>query len=376
MSETAQEGLRATTTQPPFPTTMNTFDQMSERGHERVSFHYDPETQVRAIIAIHSTKLGNALGGTRRWHYATEADALYDVLRLSEGMTYKAAAAGLPMGGGKSVIILPQAKYPMNEARARAMGRFVDTFNGTYIAAEDVGVNAQFVDWMALETKHVMGGDTVAAGGDPSPYTARGVVNAMKACLDVAGKPADFTDVHVAIQGVGNVGFNMAKILVESGAKLTVADIDEDAVNRAVRELGATAVPLDEILTTKCDILAPCALGGVIDANMASKLQCEIVCGAANNILDDPDEDAAALQSHSVLYAPDFVANSGGLIRLAGLYLGMTEQQLDGKIEEIQGTMQQILAASTSCSTHAAAIAFAKEKIAAGPTKSAHVTAN
>ncbi len=356
---------------------MNTFDQMSERGHERVSFHYDPETQVRAIIAIHSTKLGNALGGTRRWHYATEADALYDVLRLSEGMTFKAAAADLPMGGGKSVIILPQAKYPMNEARARAMGRFVDTFNGTYIAAEDVGVNAQFVDWMALETKHVMGGDTVAAGGDPSPYTARGVVNAMKACLETIGKPADFADVHIAIQGVGSVGFSMAKMLTEAGAKLTIADIDEDAVNRAVRELGATAVPLDEILTTKCDILAPCALGGVINGNLASKLQCDIVCGAANNILDDPDEDSAALQNHDVLYAPDFVANAGGLIRLAGLYLGMTEQQLDAKIEQIQTTMQQILeTASTGRSTHAAAISFAKKKIAAGPIKSERVTAN
>lgn len=355
---------------------MNTFDQMIERGHERVSFHYDPETQVRAIIAIHSTRLGNALGGTRRWHYATEADALYDVLRLSEGMTYKAAAAGLPMGGAKSVILLPQAKYPMNEARARTMGRFVDTFNGTYIAAEDVGVNAQFVDWMALETKHVMGGDTVAAGGDPSPFTARGVVNAMKACLEAVGRPVDFTDVHVAIQGVGNVGFNMARMLADAGAKLSVADIDEDAVNRAVRELGATAVPLDQILTTKCDILAPCALGGVINANLAGKLQCEIVCGAANNILDDPDEDSAALQSRNVLYAPDFVANAGGLIRLAGLYLGMTEQQVDGKIEEIQSTMQQILASAAGRSTHAAAIAYAKDKIAAGPVKSEKVTAN
>ena len=361
---------------PPPNTTMNTFDQMIERGHEQVSFHYDPETQLCAIIAIHSTALGNALGGTRRWHYATEADALYDVLRLSEGMTYKAAAAGLPMGGGKSVILLPQAKHPMNEARARAMGRFVDTFNGKYIAAEDVGVNAQFVDWMALETKHVMGGETVAAGGDPSPYTARGVVNAMKACLGAVGKPIDFADVHVAIQGVGNVGFNIARILAESGAKLTVADIDDDAVNRAVRELGASAVALEDILTTRCDILAPCALGGVIDANLAGKLQCEVVCGAANNVLDDPDEDSAALQNRNVLYAPDFVANAGGLIRLAGLYLGMTEQQVDAKIEEIQGTMQQILSeAATNRSTHAAAIAYAKEQIAAGRVKTEKVSA-
>lgn len=356
---------------------MNVFEQMIERGHERVSFHYDEETQLKAIIAIHSTKLGKALGGTRRWHYATEADALYDVLRLAEGMTYKAAAADLPMGGGKSVILLPEPKFPMTEARARAMGRFVETFNGTYIAAEDVGVNAQFCDWMALETKHVMGGETVAAGGDPSPFTARGVVNAMKACLAAVGRPVDFADVQVALQGVGHVGFNIARILSEAGAKLTIADIDQEAVSRAVNELGATAVPIEEILTTKCDILAPCALGGMIDANLAGNLQCEIVCGAANNVLDDPDEDSAALQSHNILYAPDFVANAGGLIRLAGLYLGMTEQQINAKIEAIEATMQRILASASSArSTHAAAIRYAKEKIAAGPATMEKVSTN
>lgn len=354
---------------------MNTFDQMTERGHERVTFCYDPQTQLKAIIAIHSTQLGNALGGTRRWHYATEADALYDVLRLSEGMTYKSAAAGLPMGGAKSVILLPQAKYPINESRARAMGRFVDTFSGTYIAAEDVGVNAQFVDWMAMETKHVMGGDTIAAGGDPSPFTARGVFNAMKACLEASGRPVDFTDMHVAIQGVGNVGFNLARMLHDAGAKLTVADIDDQAVKRAVKELNATATSLEDILSTKCDILAPCALGGVINANIARTLRCEMLCGAANNILDDPDEDSAVLQSHDVLYAPDFVANAGGLIRLAGLYLGMSEKQIDQKIIDIQSTMRQILNATTSGqSTHAAAIELAKKRIAAGPAKKEKVT--
>lgn len=350
---------------------MNIFEQMIERGHERVCFHYEPKTELRAIVAIHSTKLGNALGGTRRWHYATEADALYDVLRLSEGMTYKAAAAGLPMGGGKSVILLPKPGHPMTEARARAMGRFVDTFGGAYIAAEDVGVNTQFVDWMALETKHVMGGETVSTGGDPSPYTAQGTVNAMKACLAHIGKPVDFNGVTVAMQGIGSVGYNIARILSSNGAKLIVADIRQENVDRAIEEFGATAVDPESILTTRCDILAPCALGGVINTNLARKLQCRILCGAANNVLDDPDEDSAVLKSHDVVYAPDFVANAGGLIRLAGLYLGMSEREIDQKITDIETTTKRILAdaeSGSAGSTHAAAINFANERIDAGPT--------
>lgn len=346
---------------------MNTFDQMTERGHERVCFHQDSETGLRAIVAIHSTALGNALGGTRRWHYATEADGLYDVLRLSEGMTYKAAAAGLPMGGAKSVILLPKPGAKPTEAEARAMGRFVDTFAGTYIAAEDVGVNTQFVDWMAMETRHVMGGETVSTGGDPSPYTAHGTVNAMKACLAHLGKAVDFSGVKIAIQGVGSVGYNICRILSEAGAQLTVADINQANIDRVVDEFSATAVKPDEILTVECDVLAPCALGGVINTNLARKLKCQVLCGAANNILDDPDEDSAVLKSLGVLYAPDFVANAGGLIRLAGLYLGMTEKQLDEKIEAIESTTAQILKdAESAGSTHAAAIAYANAKIVVG----------
>jgi leucine dehydrogenase len=351
---------------------MSIFETMVERGHERVCFHWDPKTQLRAIVAIHSTKLGNALGGTRRWYYATEADALHDVLRLSEGMTYKAAAADLPMGGGKSVIMLPKPGFPITEERARAMGRFVDTFGGAYIAAEDVGVNTQFVDWMGMETRHVMGGEKVAVGGDPSPYTAQGVVNAMRACLAAIGRSSDFAGVSVAIQGVGSVGYNIARILAEHGAKLFVADINQDNVARAVDEFGATAVSSNEILLTPCDILAPCALGGVIDASIARKLSCKVICGAANNILDDPDEDAAVLKTGGVLYAPDFVANAGGLIRLAGLYLGMSEGDITKKIENIEQTMVKIFAeAAAHTSTHAAAIAYANAKIAAGPQSAA-----
>lgn len=348
---------------------MNTLEQMIERGHERVCFHQDPTTGLRAIIAIHSTKLGNALGGTRRWHYATEAEGLYDVLRLSEGMTYKAACAGLRMGGAKSVILLSKPGHAATEAEARAMGRFVDTFGGTYIAAEDVGVNTQFVDWMALETRHVMGGETVSTGGDPSPYTAAGIISAMQACLTELDMPRSFDGLTVAIQGLGNVGFKVAKHLVEHGATVHATEINPTNKQRAAKELGVEFLDDDQkLFTMECDILAPCALGGVINGNLASKLRCRILCGGANNVLDDPDEDAVLLKNAGILYAPDFVANAGGLIRLAGLYLGMSERQLDQKIADIETTTSQIfeLARQGNTSTHAAAVELACKRINEG----------
>jgi leucine dehydrogenase len=349
-------------------TTMNIFERMIELGHERVAFHHDQATGLRAIIAIHSTRLGNALGGTRRWHYQTESDALNDVLRLSEGMTYKAACAGLPMGGAKSIILLPEPGLKGSEANARAMGRFVDTFSGTYIAAEDVGVNPQFCDWMALETRHVMGGETLSIGGDPSPYTALGVVNGMKACLASLGLPVDFAGITVAIQGLGMVGFKVARMLTEAGAKVFAAEINQEALLRAADELGVTPVKSDtELLTMPCDILAPCALGGVIDSHIAGRLQCKMLCGGANNILDDPDEDAVVLKQAGVTYAPDFVVNAGGLIRLAGLYLGMSEKEIDRKVAEIETTTAQVLAdAANHSSSYAAAVELAKQRIDAG----------
>ena len=206
---------------------MHTFGQMMERGHERVCFHHDEETGLRAIIAIHSTRLGSALGGTRRWHYATEEEALFDVLRLSEGMSYKAACANLPMGGAKSVILTPEPNSPRTEAEARAMGRFIDTFSGDYIAAEDVGIDTQFIDWMSTETDHAMGGETVSTGGDPSPFTAKGTFNGMKACLRFQGKDPDFHGLRVAVQGLGHVGMDLCRILHTAGAELTVADINQ-----------------------------------------------------------------------------------------------------------------------------------------------------
>ncbi|MHC4416812.1 MAG: Glu/Leu/Phe/Val family dehydrogenase [Planctomycetota bacterium] len=348
---------------------MNTFDQMIERGHERVGFHQDPETGLRAIIAVHSTKLGNGFGGIRRWHYATEADALYDVLCLSEAMTYKAAAAGVPMGGAKSVILMPEPGHPTSEAEARAMGRFIDTFDGAYIAAEDVGVDTQFMDWVALETKHVTGGERFCPGGDPSPHTAQGVFNAMKAALAHLGLPVEFGGLKVAIQGVGHVGYYLTRLLTGAGATVTVADIVKDRVQRVVDEFGAGAAAPEEILTLDCDILSPCALGGVIDANLARKLRCRAIVAGANNPLDDPNEDAVILKNLGILYCPSFVANAGGAIQLSCEYLGMTDMDIEQKIANIETTMARVLRDAESMpSTFAAAIALVNRRITEGGT--------
>ena len=244
------------------------------------------------------------------------------------------------------------------------MGRFVDTFHGAYIAAEDVGVDPQFVDWMALETKHVRGGITGSAGGDPSPHTARGTVKAMIAALAHQGHRSGLEGRSVAIQGVGHVGMHLARTLSEEGAKLLVSDLVLDLVEQAVEQFNAQPVPPEEILTTECDILAPCALGGVIDTNLARKLRCRIVAGAANNMLDDPDEAAVVLRNVDILYVPDFIANAGGIIQLAGTYLGMTQPEIDRKIDHIETKVAQVLQQAESMpSTHAAAIALANRRL-------------
>ncbi len=345
---------------------MHTIETMTQMGHERVCFHQDTESGLKAIIAVHSTKLGNALGGTRRWHYASEDDALYDVLRLSQGMSYKSACAGLPMGGAKSVVLLPEPNWAPTEAEARAMGRFVDTLNGVYIAAEDVGTSIQYIDWMAQETSHVKGGETACEGGDPSPWTAKGTLNGMKACLLHAGQGADFTGLRVAIQGMGHVGMYLAELLYEAGASLVVSDINSARVEEACSRFGAESVGVDDILATPCDILAPCALGAVIGPAQIEALQTNILCGAANNILVNPDRDAAALADSGVLYGPDFVVNAGGVIHLAGLYLGYTIDDLQERNDAIEHTTAQILSDADGGSTYDAAIALAKARIESG----------
>jgi leucine dehydrogenase len=351
---------------------MKLFQQMSTHGHERIAFHTDPATGLRAIIALHSTVLGNALGGTRRWAYTDEAEAIRDVLRLSEGMTYKAAASDLPMGGAKSVIMIDKGKAP-TEAEARAMGRFVNTFGGQYIAAEDVGVNIQYCDWMAQESNHIMGGETVSHGGDPSPYTSLGCFNGMKACLQHLGRKVDFAGLKVGIQGLGATGYKLAKLLKDHGASVVGTDVNQSAVERAAKELGVVALRADEnLFAQELDILAPCALGAILENHTIAALKCKIVCGTANNQLHDPNVDGPSLKQRGILYGPDFVVNAGGLIRLAGLYLGMTTTALDKKVAQIEETTLAVLKEGAhEASTHAAAVAYAKRRIEAGRTKKA-----
>lgn len=346
---------------------MKVLQQMTVMGHERVAFHQDPESGLRAVIAVHDTTLGNALGGTRRWCYASEADAIMDVLRLSEGMTYKSAAAGLAMGGAKSVILLDVPGQEPTEAQARAMGRFVDTMGGAYIAAEDVGVSPQFCAWMHEETDHVMG--DVDHGGDPSPFTSLGCFNAMKACLAHAGRPIDFHGVTVAIQGLGATGYRLAKLVREAGGDVIATDVNPTAIKRATEELGVRVLGDDQDLfgLEGVDIVAPCALGAVLDERNIENLKAPIVCGTANNILADPDSDAQLLKDRGVVYAPDFIANAGGVIRLAGLYLGLTEAEVDAKVDEIERTTAAVLADTAKhASAYDAAVAFAKQRIEAG----------
>lgn len=341
------------------------YDRMNERDHEQIVYCRDRRTGLRAIIAIHNTTLGPALGGMRRWAYKSEADALEDVLRLSQAMTYKAAASDLPIGGAKSVIWIESPDKAPTQEEALAMARFVDRLGGLYIAAEDVGVNTQYIDWMADATRHVMGGETHDLGGDPSPYTAQGVVNGMRACLKHTGADGSFDGVTVAIQGLGAVGWKVAKIIAKEGASLIVSDINQERVDKAVDAFGATAVSPTEIISATCDILAPCALGGVINAQ--TTLNTGIVAGAANNPLQDPFEDAAALKARGVVYAPDFVINAGGLRRLAGLWCGWSEAKIDASIADIEHAIAQILRdAEPMRSTHEAAIAYAQKRLDAG----------
>ncbi|MEE2681306.1 MAG: Glu/Leu/Phe/Val dehydrogenase dimerization domain-containing protein [Planctomycetota bacterium] len=347
---------------------MKLLQEMTVMGHERVAFHQDPESGLRAIIAIHDTTLGDALGGTRRWCYASESEAIFDVLRLSEGMTYKAAAADLAMGGAKSVILLDTPGQEATEAQGRAMGRFVETMKGNYIAAEDVGVNEQFCDWMGHETQYVMGGINVSRGGDPSPFTSLGAFNSMKACLAHAGRPVDFAGLTVGIQGLGMTGFKLAKLIVENGGMVIGTDVNPNSIQRAVDELDIKVIGDDEDLFSKeLDILAPCALGGVLGPEQIESLGAAIVCGTSNNVLVDPDRDGQLMKDRDVIYAPDFIANAGGLIRLAGLYLGLSEGEIDQKVDRIEQTTLEVLKDTRNyASAYEAGVSYARKRIEAG----------
>ena len=343
---------------------MGVFEHINGDGYEQIVYCTDDQSGLKAIIAIHSTALGPALGGTRFYPYDSEEDALVDVLRLSKGMTYKAAAAGLDLGGGKAVII-GDPKRIKTEELLRAYGRFVETLGGRYITAEDVGTALEDMDIVRRESRWVTGcSHTYGGSGDPSPVTAYGVLQGIKACaLEVFGD-ADLKGRTVALQGVGKVGYALCGHLVEEGAKVTIADIDVDNLGRAVSSYGVETTALEDVHKMEVDIFAPCALGGVVNDDTISELHCKIIAGAANNQLAT-EAHGDKLRDLGILYAPDFVINAGGLINVEDELRGYDRERALKKVEGIYRALQLIFTMSRErgTSTARAALDHAQERI-------------
>jgi len=315
--------------------------------HEAVHCVRDRASGLTAIVAIHSTALGPAAGGTRFWHYPDRADAVTDALRLSRGMSYKNAMAGLPMGGGKAVILADRERTKSPELIA-AFGRAIDSLGGRYVTAEDVGMTDADMVAIGRETRFVsglpVGGG--AAGGDPGPYTAQGVYLGVKAAAKRALGSEDMRGVRVAVQGVGSVGGGLARRLAGDGAVLTIADVATDRAQALADELGATAVAPDAILASDADIVSPCALGAILDEHAIAALRCRAVAGGANNQLATPG-DADRLYARGILYAPDYVINAGGIINVALEYLGQGDRDdVEARVAEIPARLETIWEAS------------------------------
>jgi leucine dehydrogenase len=342
---------------------VSVFDQLD--GHEEVVYFHDPSSGLRAIIAIHSTTLGPALGGTRFFPYPSEEEALRDALRLSRGMTYKAAAAELDLGGGKAVII-GDPKRSKSEELLRAYGRFVESLGGRYITAEDVGTTTDDMNMIRRETRYVAGvAPSLGGSGDPSPITAHGVYLGMLACAEDAWHEHSLRGRRVAVQGVGKVGYALVKLLVEDGgAHVIVSDVDVDSLARVVRDFDAETAPPDRIHAVDCDVFAPCAMGGVIDDETIPQLRCRVVAGSANNQLARP-EDGNALAELGILYAPDFVINAGGLINVADELQGYKPERAKASVEGVYRTLREVfaIARERQISTAEAADRFAESRI-------------
>jgi len=320
---------------------MKLFDTIASMGHEQLVICNDTSAGYRGIIAIHSTTLGPALGGTRFWQYASDEEAIVDALRLARGMTYKNAVAGLNLGGGKSVII-GNNKTADREMIFRAHGRFVESLGGRYITAEDVGTSTADMDFVHMETKNVSG--LAGRSGDPSPVTAHGVFRSIQASAKERWGSDDLSTRTVTVQGCGHVGYYLAKELHGAGAKLVVTDIDSERVKQVVHEFGARAVGPDEIYGVQADIFAPCALGAIINDATIPQLKVEILAGAANNVLLDPEKHGVAIEERGILYAPDYVANAGGVINVYSELAGWDSARAFRKADEIYDTILKVFA--------------------------------
>jgi leucine dehydrogenase len=343
---------------------MEIFDMREFDAHEHVVFGHDASTGLRAIIAIHSTALGPAAGGCRVWPYASTPEAVADVLRLSRGMSYKNAMAGLPFGGGKAVIIAA-ARAAKTPELFEAFGRLVDSLAGRYITAEDVGTTLTDMSSVARTTRYVAGlGRTPGeAGGDPGPKTALGVFLGIMAAVRFKLGRSDLAGVRVAVQGLGGVGYHLCGLLRAAGARLTVADVRREAVARVCEQFDARGIAVEEILAQEVDVLAPCALGAVLDAESIPRLRAPIIAGAANNQLAH-GEDGTALLKRAILYAPDYVINAGGIISVSREYHGgATEAQVIADIQAIPARLTEIFerARRENRTTNAVADEMARE---------------
>jgi leucine dehydrogenase len=343
---------------------------MQRMGHEQLVYCHDEASGLRAIIGIHSTVLGPALGGTRMWNYASEDQAVMDVLRLSQGMTYKASVAGLDLGGGKAVI-LGDARQHKSEALFKAYGRFVNSLSGKYITAEDVGTSKSDMEWIATETKHVSGlPESMGGSGDPSPVTAFGVYMGMKAGARVALGNDSLEGRKILVQGVGNVGTYLVEHLVAEGAHVWISDVYEPSIQKLLSRFPQLQVcPADQVATADVDIYAPCALGATLNAQSIADLRCALVAGGANNQLAT-DEDMQRLMDRSIAYAPDFVINAGGLINV---YAEIKRLDREWALQKTRGIYDQTLAifeqaAQDRVSTNEAAVRLAHQRL----TKVAH----
>ena len=343
---------------------MKLFDTIAKLGHEQLVICADETAGYRGIIAIHDTTLGPALGGTRFWTYASDEEAIVDALRLARGMTYKNAVAGLNLGGGKSVII-GDNRTPNREMIFRAHGRFVESLGGRYVTAEDVGTSTADMDFVHMETDYVAG--LANKSGDPSPVTAHGVFRAIQASAMHRWGSSDLGGKTISVQGMGNVGTYLCKELHAAGAKLIVSDIRAEKVAHAVKEFGATAVEGDAIYAAKADIFAPCALGAILNDQTIHKLKVEIVCGGANNQLLEPEKHGEMLAKAGIDYAPDFVANAGGVINVYGELAGWMRERALRKADEIYDTVLGVyrIAKEQQVYTYVAADKLAEQRIAA-----------
>lgn len=342
-----------------------TFELIAKHGnHEEVVYCHDASVGLKAIVAIHNTSLGPALGGTRMWNYKNEEEALTDVLRLSKGMTYKASAAGLNLGGGKAVII-GDPKTQKSEGLFRAFGQFVNSLNGKYITAEDVGTGVQDMEYIFMETPWVTGIPKDFGGsGDPSPYTAHGVLMGIKASAKWQLGTESLKGMRIAVQGLGNVGSNLVRFLVEEGAQVIVSDIDQEKVKLYADKYKISTSHPDEILFAPCDILAPCALGAVVNDKTIDRIQAKVIAGGANNQLAEA-RHGDMLKQKGILYAPDYVINAGGLMNVFVELEGYSQERAHEKTKKVFDNCWKVfeIAKKENIGTHLAADRLAEERI-------------